>query len=193
LLGKNRSIVAQWTLALQDRSAAAVKDATDVECRKWYVARVQGRFPTRIHTIIDGTTATYNSKSNSIPHLAWTNLTHSNDYSSVIRKGEWKHQPTPPDIPPHRAVSPESTSNVVTMRRQLLAYGYWITDAHGRKLENTAAHEMTYNLGSYNNVHQRIDALIGDPETEPAQDNSIDSLLWLHVACPVRVVDPKKG
>jgi 23S rRNA-/tRNA-specific pseudouridylate synthase len=70
------------------------------------------------------------------------------------------------------------------------AYGYWITDAASKVIGPDDV-----SLAQFSDSEHAVDEwlqALSDPKEEPAED-AASSLSWLHLACPVRVEQPKNG
>jgi 23S rRNA-/tRNA-specific pseudouridylate synthase len=95
--------------------------------------------------------------------------------------GEWSHKATAKD-------ADEETKEAAARLRN--AYGYWMTDPAGKLTDPDKASLVQFSESEHS-VDEWLQA-IKDSNEKPAESTA-SHLSWLHLACPVRVKDPKIG
>lgn len=141
------------------------------ECQKYYLARVRGRFPKNL-TAVNGE----KRGGSAVERLS------AGPNDALPKDGEW------PIVQDENAAA-NSIKSIDASKRQN-AHGYWITDNSGKmrddvsledfsEVENTNAEEWL----------DKVDASGSKRETT----ESDKGMLWLHLACPTRVAEPKIG
>jgi 23S rRNA-/tRNA-specific pseudouridylate synthase len=93
--------------------------------------------------------------------------------------GEWTH---------HAEKTKGSDDDAAARLRN--AYGYWITDHTGKAVGPDAASLVQFSESEHA-VDEWLEAL--KDSNEEAAESTASSLSWLHLACPVRVKEPKIG
>jgi 23S rRNA-/tRNA-specific pseudouridylate synthase len=169
LLGKTSAAAKHWGQAIQQRT-----------CQKVYLARVKGRF---------GSSGQWNCD---IPVLAPSS-------------GQWY-----PQFGEHANEATTATSAMgrtdptvlANAARRSFAHGYWLADCSGNGGSSTSS---SLTLSEFSATEHSIDDWLndlkrGDPTTNggataPATVGASNgsALVWLHLACPVRIEEPKHG
>jgi 23S rRNA-/tRNA-specific pseudouridylate synthase len=134
-------------------------------CEKLYMARVKGRFP-------------LNCPTTTLPNLA-----QQGENEGLPVYGEWSHHAKAP------VKGPDDDDAAAARLRN--AYGYWITDPAGKAVRPDGASLVQFSESEHS-VDEWLQAL---KDSNEGLDKSItsSSLSWLHLACPVRVKEPKIG
>jgi 23S rRNA-/tRNA-specific pseudouridylate synthase len=191
VLAKSSKVAAQWTDAIRSRT----------RCQKLYLARVRGRFPDNLFQ--------------QSPFLAPPCLTAEHDGASIPVAlpdyGEWLG----------REGHGDEEEKEVNSRRHRHAHGWWISDASDIPLPGTSPGALVASLESNpdNPTEERLREVLellseqfaasssSVSHREEAASEANDSaqltekdrnqqprpFYWVHLACPIRIVDPKIG
>mgnify|MGYP005849495941 CR=1 FL=1 len=154
ILAKSSDVAKHWSNRIRQRA-----------CQKYYLARVQGKFPLKLDGRVD-------RLQSAIPH-----------------DGEWS-----------TVTSKEEEQEPANVARSRNAHGYWITDSAGvlrddvsmAEFANTENRDLEQWLEHFDSTSQKglSDSVQNSSRTEDVKDHQ---RLWLHLACPTRIAQPKIG
>jgi len=165
LLAKTSDAAREWGRAIQDRA-----------CQKLYLARVQGRFAA------DG------NFNGTIPRLTG---------AETPVCGEWTSNDED-DRETAASLKDDGTEDSSTAARRRHAHGYWLS-TNCNNNNNTAMSLQDY-ANTEHSIDEWLEALNAtNASAAPAAENSSsnnnnnNTLVWLNLACPVRVEKPIVG
>jgi 23S rRNA-/tRNA-specific pseudouridylate synthase len=167
VLAKTSAAAQEWGQAIQRR-----------DCQKFYLARVKGRFGCHIPT-------TTTNHHHPIPRFG------DSQQTAIPQYGEYTTEVPPWD-------SEETISVQRSNRHSKYSHGYWMTDA----VTGNLYAEDQMSLQTYSRIEHTVEGwmhvLNGDDTDTPSSmstPSTDDSppFVWFHIACPVRIEQPKIG
>jgi 23S rRNA-/tRNA-specific pseudouridylate synthase len=200
VLAKSSQIAKQWGQAIQQHT----------QCQKIYLARVKGKFGTNIQTKQQEQEKQQEQQTNILPRLYNTSTMQLPQYGEYmdIRTNTTcgNDNRTSCSIDATTLQQQQQQQVEVLLRRQKYGYGYWFTNAmtghvyteqemsmeQYTQMEHTIEEWLQYVI---NNNNTDID----NNESKPTTDNDNTTIstqqpfVWLHIACPVRIEQPKIG
>lgn len=175
-MGKNRDVAKDWGKAIQQRDA----------CEKLYLARIRGRFPLACpESISTGALSSVGSNkfTDCGPPL----------YGEWVEKATAPAEATSSEGPRRKkqkvAANEKDDSVAAVAARNRNALVCWVTEQSGKPLDNDEGFSMQKFSSVTNSVQEWLEVL---NNSQPGSAEKKE-LLWLHLACPVRVEQPKIG
>jgi len=140
-------------------------------CDKLYLARVRGRFGTNLPDLLRPCRLGTQSKGSFPAHGEWSSDT-------AAAEAEESYCATENGVIDDRAAAAARRRN---------AHGYWMTDHCSSSSSNVSLEDYSQ---TEHTVEEWLKAIRDDGTRERA---ATDRMVWLHLACPVRIEQPKNG
>jgi 23S rRNA-/tRNA-specific pseudouridylate synthase len=154
ILAKSSAVAKQWSQCIRQR-----------DCKKYYLARVQGRFPLNLER--------------QCGHIV-ERIQACSEQGALPQDGVWSNVEDPDEQP-------------LDVAKDRNAHGYWITDMSDTTVLGNVTlsdYATTQNC----NVDECLAHLDEHHKAAGSGKNKTQhTMLWLHLACPTRISKPKDG
>lgn len=197
ILAKSSAVAAQWGKAIKDRTG----------CEKLYLARVAGRFPNHLRksglSLLEPREPTPSSRqmqgqiNRDIPLQQQSCLPYYGEWQTVVQGGQQNERAAEVDTAKGSKETQDPRERVQQLR-QIYAHGFWISRRQGSCCssdESLLQNDRFATLAEMENQHVQteIQLWLENRLENAGHQELLSKLHWLHLACPVRIEQPKNG